>query len=98
MLVLYQTELHPETSCTSVAVGGRINKWSCARIARGCAGRRSVECFRGFAAGPGFPAAVDPPVLAGVGADDVFEGARVALGDVAERVVLEFPILRVYHV
>src|SRR5687768_962192 len=42
---------------------------------------------------PRLPAAVDPPVLAGVGADDVFEGLRVPLGDVPQRVVLRLPVV-----
>ena len=41
-----------------------------------------------------FPAAVEPPVLAGVGADEVFDGLGVALRDVAEGIGLRLPVLR----
>jgi hypothetical protein len=41
-----------------------------------------------FPLGAGLPAAVDPPVLAGIDADDVFDRSGVTLGDVAQRVVL----------
>ena len=46
-----------------------------------------------FVFGAGFPAAVDPEVLAGVDADEGFDGLGVALGDVAEGVGLGFPVL-----
>src|SRR5436190_19382317 len=47
----------------------------------------------GFVFGAGFPAAVDPEVLAGIGADEVFDGARVTLRDVALRIILLLPLL-----
>src|SRR5439155_20683575 len=57
--------------------------------------RASVERLGLFALGAGLPAAVDPEVLAGVGADEVLDPLRVALRDVAERVVLALPLLGV---
>jgi len=72
--------------------GGFVNGVGCHP---GMAGTVLVVSFGSFAFGAGFPAAVNPPVLAWVLADDVFQGLGVALGDVAEGVGLGFPVVGV---
>src|SRR5258706_13394468 len=55
-------------------------------------GTESVIRFRRLAFGARFPAAMHPPILPRIGAHDLLEGRGVALGDVAERIVLRLPI------
>src|SRR4051794_22488084 len=57
--------------------------------------RRSIILLRRFPLRPRFPPSVDPQILPRIGADEVFNPFRVALRDVAERVVLLLPVLGV---
>src|SRR5688572_27108741 len=54
-----------------------------------------IKRLRRLALRAALPTPMHPPVLPGVDADEVLDRLRIALSDVAQRVILRAPVLRV---